>query len=135
MSSKTMVVIAAGLLAMTLAACGGGDESNAERFDGDKKQVAEVIDELGAAAREGDTKRICEDLITVDLQRSVRETAGTSCAQEFEENIVGDDTRYTVDTIDVIGSQANAKVTDQDDRKSAIALVKLDGDWRIASIQ
>ena len=133
MSSRVMALLAAA--AMVFAGCGGGDETNAEQFEGDKKQVAEVIDQLGAAAREGDTKTICEDLITIDLQRSVREAAGTSCAQEFEENVVNEDTEYSVDTIDLVGTQASAKVTDQEDRKSTIALVKVEDEWRIASIQ
>ena len=121
--------------ACALAGCGGDGDDNAGRYEGEDQRVARVIDELGAAARGGDTERICKELITPALERSVRRASGTSCADEFAENIASEDTRYRVERIQVNGSSATAVVTDQDDRRSTVALVRQDGDWRIARIR
>ncbi len=132
---KTVAVVALGALMMA-AGCGGDDaESNADKFGGDEQEVAEVVDRLGASAREGDVKTICEDLITVGLQRSVRQASGTSCGEEFTKNVVSDDTRYEVDDVTVQGERASAKVVDQEDRRSTIQLQRVGGDWRIAAFQ
>ncbi len=132
---KTVLGLVAGL-ALVLAGCGGDDGgSNADRFEGDEQQVAEVVDRLEEAARSSDVKTICEDLITVDLQRSVRQASGTSCGDEFTRNIVSDETRYEVGDVTVDGEQASAKVTDQADRESTIQFQRVDDDWRIARIQ
>ena len=122
------------VLALAVAGCGGGDETAADEFEGEEAEVAAVVDRLGEAARAGDVKTICEDLVTVALQRSVREAAGTSCGQEFEENVVADDAEFTVDSIEVSGDEATAIVTDQDDRKSTLFLGVEEGEWRIARI-
>ena len=121
--------------AMAVTACGGGDDdSNADRYEGEEKKVAEVVDRLATAASEGDTKTICEDLVTAELQASVRETSGTSCAQEFEENVVAEDASFEVKSVDVRGEQATAVVVDQADRQSRLSFARVEGDWRIASI-
>ena len=135
MGTRMAAALAAG--AMAVAGCGGGDdEPNAKRFDGEEKQVAAVVDRLSEAARRGDAKTICEDLITRNLQISVRTAAGTSCAQEFTENIASEDTRYEIDdiTLQQGGRSATASVTDQDDRKSDLVLQRERDGWRIARI-
>ena len=133
---KTMAT-ALGAGAIAVGGCGGGDdEPNAERFEGQEGEVARVVDQLGDAARAGDVKSICEDLITRNLQISIRTAAGTSCAQEFEENIVSENTRFTIDDITVQegGRAATASVTDQEDRKSDLVLQREGDGWRIARI-
>ena len=129
----------AGALAVTLAlaGCGGGDDGDGadDRAADEQAAVVAVVAELGAAAREGDTKRICEDLITIELQRSVRQASGTSCAKEFEENIVSDRTRFEVEAVQVQGSNASAAVVDQRSRRSTIVFQRVGSDWRIARIQ
>ena len=122
------------VLALVVAGCGGGDENAADKFEGEEAEVAAVVDRLSEAARAGDVKTICEDLVTLDLQRSVREAAGTSCGQEFEENIVADDAAFEVESIEVKGEEGTAVVVDQDDRKSTLFFVVDEGEWRIARI-
>lgn len=137
-SIRRAATLAALLAATAASACGGGDDggekSNAERFDGDEKEVAAVIDRLGEAAREGDTKTICEDLVTIQLQTSVRQASGSSCAEEFRKNLVTDNTSFEVKSVEVEGRQATAVVVDQKDRESTLSFSRVDGDWRIASI-
>ena len=133
MRRTTAALVAAAIVAA--AGCGGDDGGgSAGDFEGEQQQVAEVVDRLGSAARDGDVKTICEELITVELQRSVREAAGTSCAQEFTENIVSDETRFDVQEVEVDGTRATATVVDQADRRSEIAFQRVGDEWRIARI-
>src|ERR671920_296466 len=103
--AKTPIAAALVACLVVTASC-GGDASNADRFEDDEQAVARVIDDLGAAARDGDAERICDDLVTVDLRRNVGQATGASCADAFSENVVGDETRYVVDDVVVDGSQA-----------------------------
>lgn len=126
-----MVVACAGML----AACGGGDEGeNEKKFDGDAAEVGKVVDELGAAARDKDAKKICEDLLTENLQISIRRAAGTSCAQEIGENIFSEDTEFRAEKIDVTGDTATAEVVDQNDQRSNLVFERAGDAWRIARI-
>lgn len=117
------------------AGCGGEDGENTGRFDGSEQEVATVVDQLGEAAREGDVKTICEDLVTPALQKSVRQASGTSCGDEFRENIVSDDAKFRVESVTVDGDSAEAVVVDQADRESRMGFVRNDGEWRIARVQ
>lgn len=138
MRTLDRVRLLAACAALALSGCGGGDEAdaknNAERFEGDERQVAEVVDRLGEAAREGDTATICEDLVTAELQTRIREASGTSCAQELEENIVSGETTFEVESIEVKSDDATAVVVDQEGRKSRLFMVRDQGDWRITRI-
>jgi len=135
LTKRTLAIAAAGLLA---AGCGGDDDEgdgNAARFEGPKAEVAAVVDRLGEAAREGDTKTICEEIVTRDLQTSVREASGKSCAAEFEANVVSDDTRYEINAIEVDGDEAVARVTDQEGRRSRLFFGRESDSWRISRIE
>jgi hypothetical protein len=132
LTSRAVAAVVAGALAV--AGCGGDDAKTADDYEGEEKAVAAVVDRLGESARSGDVETICEDLITEALQASVREAAGTSCAQEFQENIVTEETRYDIDEIELRGNEAIASVTDQEDRKSQLFLGKQADGWRIARI-
>ena len=131
MKLKRLLVPA--LVALGVAGCGGDDKAS-DRFEGEEAEVAAVVDRLGESAREGDVKTICEELVTLDLQRSVREAAGTSCGQEFEENVVADDAKFDVESIEVKDDEATAVVVDQDKRKSTLFFGVEEGEWRIARI-
>ncbi len=137
-SMRRGATLAAVLAAVMASACGGGDDggqnSNADRFGAAEKEVAAVIDRLGEAARRGDTKTICEDLVTIQLQKSVRETSKSSCAEEFRKNLVTDDASFEVKSVEVTGRQATAVVVDQQDRESTLAFSRVGDDWRIANI-
>lgn len=133
--SKSFVAAVAAACVLTTG-CGGDDgDTSSGGFDGEEAKVAAVIDQLGKAAREGDVTTICEDLITVDLQRTVRQESGSSCGAEFRENIVSEQTAYEVRTVEVDGESATAEITDQEDRSSEVSFVKVGDAWRIARIR
>jgi hypothetical protein len=127
--------IAAVACAAALGACGGGDDdTNESRFEGEEAEVAAVIDRLTTAAREEDAKTICEDLITENLQISIRRAAGTSCAAEVGENIFAEDAEFRAEDIAVTEDTATAEVVDQHEQRSNL-LFERDGEsWRIARI-
>ena len=134
MPKSLIAVLIASCLA--IAACGGDDDdSNAGRFDGEDSKVAAVIDRLGEAARAGDVKTICEDLITPELQKSVREASRSSCAEEFQQTSASRDPPFRFASVPVRGQPAPAVVPAQRDRRSNVVLVKAGDDWRIARIQ
>jgi hypothetical protein len=130
MSRRPLLLLA--LSGAALLGC-GSDESK-PKFEGEKADVAAVIDKLGQAARDGDGATVCNDLFTSNLRISVRRASHRPCADEVTQNIVSKDTKYTVEDVSVIGANATAHVKDQEDRKSALLLQKSGNTWRIARI-
>jgi hypothetical protein len=123
------------LAAGVIAACGGdGDESNADKYSGEKAKVAAVIDQLGEAARDGDGDRICDKLFDSNLKISVRRASKRSCAQEVVDKTFDEDTRYDVESVGLAGDRANVRVKDQKDRSSLLLLLREGGSWRIGRI-
>jgi hypothetical protein len=117
--------------AILLTGCGGG---NAGTKADTRKDVAKVVAQLGAAARDGDAGTICTGLLTRNLQTSIRRAAGTSCAQEVAHNVFGPKTRFQVEKLDVGHGQAVALVKDQDGRRSSLVLLPESGAWKTARI-
>ena len=131
-------IVAVGMAcAALLGACGGDDDGagdNAERFDGERQRVAEVVDELQAAAREGNGERICDGLFTENLKISVQRASGRSCAEEVNANLEGSETTFEVVGIQLRGGSAVAQVRDENARRSSLVFLREGGDWRIARI-
>ena len=122
---------------LILTACGGGDDGgrNASRFDGDKKDVAAVVDRLETASRDGEAATICEDIFSLELQRLVtsQEPDG-GCEARVKREQVNEKARIDVQSVDVSGEKATASVREQDGDAITLNFVKSDGDWRILSI-
>ena len=128
---------AAGVL--VLAGCGGGDDKpaegpNAQRYSGDKKDVAAVIDRLTRAARTGDTREICENIFSPTYtQRVISETQ--TCQGTVKANIVSPAASFSADAVTVQGERAAVKVHDQEKRVSLLSMERQAGDWRITRIR
>ena len=132
MRSRPLICIALGAAALT--GCGSDHGSNGSKYDGQKAEVAAVIDSLGNAARDGAGTRICQDIFTSNLRISVTRAAHQPCADEVTQNVFNKETKYAVEDLSVIGDQATARVKDQKDRTSVLLLQKAGGRWRIARI-
>ena len=117
-----------------LAACGGGGGENEGRFDGERAEVAKVVDQLQSAGREGDGQRICETLFTKNLSASVQKASGRDCGEEVSSNIKGADTTYEVSGLRIDGRNATGQLVDQEDRRSSVLFQREGGEWRIARI-
>ena len=135
-----MRVAAAVALAACVAvtACGGGDHRdgpNAARLSGDKKKVAAVVDDLVAAAHDGDTQRICRELFTSALAFAVAERAGRSCEAAVRRQLVAGREEITVKTVIVKRPQAHATVRELNGHLSRITFLAHGGRWRISGIR
>ena len=124
------------LFAVTFAiGCGGDDDdTNADRYDGEEAEVAGLVDDFAEAGRDGDGERICEQIFADALAANIEKEANQSCATEVQENLPEDEYELEVDSVDVKGDEATAAVTDQDDNKSVLHIVKVDSDWRILRV-
>jgi hypothetical protein len=132
---RAFAVAASGvLIALTLGSCGGDSKSNAGTYSGEKAKVATVVDELGKAARDGDGRRICNQLFDSNLRISVTRASKHSCAQEVVDSVFDDKADYDIQSLGVSGSTAHVRVKDQKGRRSLLLLLRESGSWRIARI-
>jgi hypothetical protein len=125
--TATGVALAA---AAALTACGGGASDSAKRFSGEKQKVAQVIEDLETASKDGDIERICEELLS---RRAVAQGEKTllGAVRSF-----GGKDKIDIDaqTVAISGSRATVQVRYSGggrSRKGNVALVKEDGDWVI----
>lgn len=115
--------------------CGGDDEeTNADRYEGEEAEVAGLVDDFAEAGREGDGAKVCEQIFAEELANNVEREAKQSCASEVEANLPEDDYELEVDSVDVKDDTATVAVTDQDDNKSILHVVKVDSDWRVLRV-
>ena len=128
---------AAVAVTLTLAGCGGDDAAegkNAKNFSGDQKEVAQVIDDLAAASREGDVERICTEIFTPALAETIGKSTGTSCSALVEKQLVRKDEEIVIRKLAVQTPNAEAEVREQDGKVSRLTLFKEDGVWRIDGV-
>ena len=128
------------LLALPLlTGCGAASNSdNAKDFSGDKKAVAQTIDDFSKAARDSDEKEICTSLLSSDLVGKL-DASRQRCTGAISDQLdaAGDD-KIDVKGIDITGDQATATVVskvDGHDRTQALLLVKENGGWRLDGVR
>jgi hypothetical protein len=130
------VLMAALAAAAVLAGCGGSDaEDEAPVVSSDQREILGTIDALQTASRQGDAARICGEIFTETLARSIGEGSRQSCEKEVRATLASPDARIAVSRqIDISGSRATATVREQNGNSSTVLLVKADGRWRIDQI-
>lgn len=129
--------IVCGAAALLLAGCGSGskaDSSNASRFDGDKRDVAGVVDQLVSASRDGDEKLICRELFAPALAAQIGARSG-GCEREVGREVVDPNAKYVVGDVRVQGTRAAALVRDRKGAESLLSLVRDGAVWKIARIR
>jgi hypothetical protein len=121
----------AGLLAVAwLAGCGGGAS--------DEEQVRETLAAFGRATARHDYGMLCKRVLAPRVVRSVQE-AGIPCERALRAGFAGvRDPRITIGAVRIDGDRATADVrtsaAGQEPSRDTVALEKLDGTWRIASL-
>jgi hypothetical protein len=130
----TLLSIAAVAAALALAGCGSGESSSAGSFEGQEKEVAQVVEDLQRAAQSRDGGKVCSDIFARELVDEL--SAGDQdCIDEVEKAIGdADDYELRVTDVTVAGERATA-VVQQGGRKATFELVRQDGRWRIAEMQ
>jgi hypothetical protein len=118
-----------------VGACGGDEGPNEKRFDGDSADVAAVVDRVQTYAREGDSSKICSDLMTPQLAAYIARSFDTTCARRVDEQLGSKGTTITVRRLQVQGPLASATVVEANRNVTGLAFVKRDGKWRISRIR
>ena len=126
------------LVIPALAGCGAASSSdNAKDFTGEKKAVAQSLDDFSKAARDGDEKEICTSLLARSVVRRL-DASRQRCVGAVSDQLdaAGDD-KLDVKTIVISAGTATATVVskvDGDDRRQTITLVDEDGRWRLNGV-
>ena len=130
------LLVAAVTAAGVLGGCGEPDDAQqAPPASGDQRAILSTIDALQSASRQGDADKICNEIFTETLAKSIRDASRRGCEKEVRATLTSPDAQISVQRqIDINGSRATAVVREEDGSTSTIFLAK-DGDrWRIQRI-
>lgn len=123
-------------IALGVAAC-GGTESSTGSYKGEKAKVAEAISSLQSDATAGDAKKVCSKDLAASVGKRLEASGGT-CVKALESQLREVDTfNLTVESIEVKGAQATAKVKSTWSgklREKTLSLVREGGSWKVDSL-
>lgn len=126
-------------VALPVTGCGGGggngDGKNAKLFTGEKKQVAQVIDDLVAASHAGKPDMICTQIFTPGLAQAIAKRNKKTCRDVVQAQLVNPNEDISVTALKLNGSSALVTVREQNKNASSLSLTKQSGEWRINAIQ
>jgi uncharacterized cupredoxin-like copper-binding protein len=124
------------VLAAFAAGCNGSASSTGD-FQGEERQVADVVEKIQSAGETGDAREICTELLAKSLADEIR-AAGSSCEQELEKAIDdADDFDLDVESVDITGDTATARVKGRDrgaDRVMTFEFEREGSSWRATSL-
>ena len=125
--------------AVLAAGCAPTTSSNTKlsNFRGDQRPVAQAVVDFQSAASNGDEQRICRDLLARAFAGRLA-ARGRGCPAAVHEAIRdADSLDMTVQSVQVTGARASARVkleTGDKDRTTTLALVREGARWRIAGL-
>lgn len=130
------ILVAALTAAAWIAGCGGSDnKEQVPPVSNDQRAVLGTIDALQAASRRGDADKICNEIFTKTLAKSIRGASKRSCEAEVRATLASPDAQISVGRqIDINGTRARASVREQNGNTSTVFLVKEGDRWRIDRI-
>jgi hypothetical protein len=122
------------LLATTVAACGSAVSTSS--FKGEQQKVAQAVANLQSHATALEAKKICgEDLAAANVARL---NASGGCKKALESQVKQiDNFETTVESVQINGEQAIAKVKGTNAGKKAVetlTLVKESGKWKVSGV-
>ena len=139
---RVLTAVSAGVVAATAAACGGGSDRKSTSTtatpaaSSEQRSVVATIDQLQQATQQGDAKKICNEIFSESLARSIKTAAKRSCATEVRERLITPHERISVGRdIRVSGDRATAVIREQNGNTSTLFLVKQGGRWRIERLR
>ncbi|MEA2273082.1 MAG: hypothetical protein QOI98_1790 [Solirubrobacteraceae bacterium] len=129
--------------ALAFAGCSRSKDS-AAKFTGERRPVAQAIEDLQKAGQRGDAKKICRDLLSASVEKRVA-SGGKDCQSVLKRQLSDADTfELTVVSVSLDGGKngaaathATARVKSTDngkDRFDLFTLVRETGRWRIQSL-
>ena len=137
--SAAAALAAVATCAALVAGCRPTTSSNTDlsKFKGDQRQAAQVVVDFQNAAKDGNDNSICRDLLATALADRLA-ARGNGCPAVVHEAIRNADSLdMTVQSVQVTGQKATARVkleTGKKDRTTTLALVREGARWRIAGL-
>jgi hypothetical protein len=123
------------LAAFGLAGCGAAQDTSADRFSGEEKRVAQVVDDLQAAAEKGDAAEICSRLLARAFVDRLA-AGGSNCTAELDKALDdADNDELTVRGVEVDGTAATAVVRDAEGAVRSIDFAREGSGWRATSLR
>jgi len=123
------------LLALALAGCGA--QQGGADFKGEQKAVADVVEELQAAASSRKAEDICSDILARGLADSFKASGG-DCVREIDEAVRdADDSELEVKAVTVTGDTAQARVEGRIGSRTGLQVLGLtreDREWRVSDL-
>jgi len=125
---RTLLAATLALVLAATAGCGAAADQDAE-LSGEPARVAQAINDLEEAAREGEERRICRQLLSAALARQAGDCTRTVGAAIDESDLWA----LTVERVDVRGDRATAVVTSggDDEQRETLQLVRENRSWRL----
>jgi hypothetical protein len=127
-------------VAAVLAGCAPSTTSSSNstsKFRGDQRQVAQTIEDLEAAANDGNETKICNELLARSLAGRVG-AHGASCPVAAKAAVKdADSVGMTVEQVRIDGDRATARVKlerGDNDRVTNIQLVREGGRWKVSAL-
>ncbi|QEC48141.1 nuclear transport factor 2 family protein [Baekduia soli] len=130
---RTTTALAVLALSAVAGGCGADHEGPT-----DEQQIRAVVARFAIASRGKDYQTICDDVLSSDLVRKI-ESVGLPCESALQRGLSGvRDPRLEIRQVSVIGSRAlvavHSTATGEPPSDDAIQLVRINGQWRIASL-
>jgi hypothetical protein len=134
---RPLAALLALLAALTLAACGSAGTDSSSDFEGEQREVASAVEDLQSAASDDDASEICRTLLAKSLldqleQRGVECTAAVKTALD-----AADTTDLDVQSVQVSGTTATARVESGSGDNATTRDVRLTREgrnWKIAAL-
>ena len=130
-------VLAVPLVVAALASGCGGEPSSAGDFEGEEKQVAELVEKLESAGESGDAQTICAEIVAKGLSEQIA-AAGSSCEAEMEKAIEdAEDFSLDVEDVTIQGDSATARVKGRDRGADRVRTFEFERDgksWRATNL-
>lgn len=128
--TRPLFALLAVLAATAAAGCGAAAQPSKD-FTGDEEDVAQVVEELEAAAQKDEPTRICTEILSTALSRKLgRECTATVEAALDDADIIA----LAADDVQISGARARVRldVGTDDERKELIEMVRqTPGGWRV----
>jgi hypothetical protein len=124
--------------AAVLSGCAAATKDSAKDFTGERKAVAQTVEDLQSASRKHDGAKICSQLLAPALAAKIKAASKDACDTAVKDSLADADSfELQVQKVTISGANATAVVKSEGgdkDRVDTLALVKDRGAWKIATL-
>ncbi len=125
-----------GLIAIVvvLGVTGSFDNSNAKHFSGERRRVAQVVDDVESGLDDNDGRRVCNELFSERWAALVSRGAGRSCVAFVDDVESGkSQAQLEVKSLAITGDTATARI-EEGSTNETWRFVRVAGRWRVDEI-